>query len=84
MTGDRTPISVDDVWPDDVDEEEAVVVDWFVSEGATVAAGETLCTIQVEKVDIDVPAPIDGTLTTIEIGEEGLCGPGDVLGYVES
>ncbi|MFB6093437.1 MAG: biotin/lipoyl-containing protein [Halanaeroarchaeum sp.] len=83
MSGERTAVTVDDVWPAETDEEEAVVVDWFVAEGATVTAGETLCTVQVEKVDVDVPAPTDGTLVSIEVAEDGVCGPGDTLGVIE-
>lgn len=83
MSDDRVPIPVDSVWPDETDEEEAVVVDWFVSEGASVEEGTTLCTIQVEKVDIDVPAPTAGTLVEIAVDEDGVCAPGDVLGWLQ-
>ncbi|ALG81236.1 lipoyl domain-containing protein [Halanaeroarchaeum sulfurireducens] len=84
MSGDRTPVAVDDIWPEDTDPEEGVVVDWYVSEGASVEDGETLCTIQVEKVDIDVPAPVGGTLAEIVLHEEQVCGPGDTLAWIES
>lgn len=84
MSGDRTPVTVDAVWPDDTEDEEAIVVDWFASEGADVTAGETLCTIQVEKVDIDVPAPTDGTLDEIAVDEDQVCGPGDTLAWIVS
>ena len=84
MTGDRTPVAVDAVWPEDADDEEAVVVDWFVTEGANVDEGDTLCTIQVEKVDIDVPAPTGGTVVDIAFEEEQVCGPGDTLAWIEA
>lgn len=83
MSGDRTPVTVDAVWPEETDENEAVLVDWFVGEGASVAEGDTLCTIQVEKVDIDVPAPTDGTLVDVEVSEDQVCAPGDTLAWIE-
>ncbi|UWG46845.1 Pyruvate/2-oxoglutarate dehydrogenase complex, dihydrolipoamide acyltransferase (E2) component [Halanaeroarchaeum sp. HSR-CO] len=83
MSGERTAVTPDAVWPEDTDEAEAVLVDWFVTEGASVTEGETLCTIQVEKVDIDVPAPADGTLVEIGISEDQVCAPGDTLGWIE-
>ncbi|MFB6069532.1 MAG: lipoyl domain-containing protein [Halanaeroarchaeum sp.] len=82
MSGDRVRVTVDEVWPEETDEEEAVVVDWFVSEGASVEAGATLCTVQVEKVDIDVPAPAGGTVDEIVVEEDGVCGPGDTLAWI--
>ncbi|MFW6265457.1 MAG: biotin/lipoyl-containing protein [Halanaeroarchaeum sp.] len=83
MSGDRTAVTPDAVWPEDSDENEAVLVDWFVGEGAPVVEGDTLCTIQVEKVDIDVPAPTDGTLVEVSVGEDQVCAPGDTLGWIE-
>lgn len=82
MSGDRVAVSVDAVWPDETDEDEAVVVDWFVPEGADVDAGTTLCTIQVEKVDIDVPAPAAGSVDEIVVDEDEVCTPGDVLAWI--
>lgn len=82
MSGDRIAVAVDAVWPAEAEEDEAVVVDWFVEEGASVDAGTTLCTIQVEKVDIDVPAPAAGTVDEIAVDEDGVCAPGDVLAWI--
>ena len=84
MSGDRTPVAVDAVWPEDTDDEEAVVVDWFVTEGTSVDEGDTLCAIQVEKVDIDVPAPTSGTVVDIAFEEEQVCEPGDTLAWIEA
>ena len=68
------------VWPADaMDVDEAVVANWFVREGAVVSAGETLCEIQIEKVSIDVPAPVDGEVTVVRVGENETFTRGDVL-----
>ncbi|MFP8956666.1 lipoyl domain-containing protein [Natrialbaceae archaeon A-CW3] len=72
-------------WPDDAEEvDEAVVATWFVREGATVEAGDTLCEIQIEKVSVDVPAPATGTLETITVGENEEFRRGESLGRLET
>lgn len=79
---DRVAVTLD-VWPDDVDSEEGVVVNWFVREGADVAEGETLCEVQVEKVSVDVPAPVDGTLAEVVCAEDDEFERGDTLAWIE-
>jgi len=73
-----------DYWPvDAADVDEAVVANWFVREGATVEAGETLCEIQIEKVSVDVTAPENGTLAERVVPENGEFRRGDVLARIE-
>ena len=55
------------------------MITWFAREGREVSAGERLCEVQVEKVDVDVHAPAAGTLA--EIAREGR---GDALAWIES
>ena len=83
MTTDRIPVEVDAAWPEDTDEDEGVVVDWFVREGRELNEGDTLCEIQVEKVSVDVPAPASGTLVEILIGESEEFTRGDALGRID-
>ncbi|WP_336036338.1 lipoyl domain-containing protein [Halobacterium yunchengense] len=72
------------VWPEDADDvEEGVVANWFVREGASVEAGETVCEIQIEKVSVDVPAPAGGTLAERAVPENGEFRRGDALGTIE-
>lgn len=80
---DRVSIDVDEVWPDDVEEDVGIVVDWFVSDGSSVEAGDTLCEIQIEKVSLDISAPVDGTLAEIIVEEDGEFERGDALGWIE-
>ena len=82
MSGDRVPVDVDDIWPEDTDDDEGVVINWFVSEGSEVEEGDVLCEIQVEKVDADVPAPESGTVEGILVWEDGEFGRGDTLAYI--
>lgn len=78
----RVPIDATAVWPDDVDADEGVVANWFARAGRSVAAGETICEIQVEKVGADVPAPTAGTLDEIVVGEGEEFRRDQTLGWV--
>ena len=78
----RMPVTLS-VWPDDADSEEAVVVNWFTREGATVEEGASLCEVQVEKVSVDVLAPADGTLVEIVCDEDDEFRQGDTLAWLE-
>ncbi|AGB36738.1 lipoyl domain-containing protein [Natronococcus occultus] len=81
-TDDRVAVAASDAWPEDVEEEEGVVVNWFTREGRHVEEGEAICEIQVEKVSVDVPAPADGELVAVERDEDDEISSGDVLAYV--
>lgn len=83
MSGERVAIEVSAVWPTDVDQEEGVVIDWFVGEGASVDEGETICIVQVEKVDVDVPAPVAGELVEVVRDEDDEIDRDDTLGWIE-
>ncbi|MCE0505547.1 2-oxoglutarate dehydrogenase complex dihydrolipoyllysine-residue succinyltransferase [Roseivivax sp. GX 12232] len=49
---------------------EATVSTWFKKVGDSVAADETLCELETDKVSVEVPAPAAGTLSEIS-AEEG-------------
>lgn len=84
MSDGRVAIEVDAVWPEEAEEDEGVVVDWYVREGAEVEEGETICTVQIEKISVDVPAPAAGTLAEVSLAEDETFGRGDALGYIET
>lgn len=79
---DRVAVDSAAVWPDDADEDEGIVVNWFTREGNQVDEGDTLCEIQIEKVDVDVPAPADGTLDEIVLDEDAEFERGDTLAWI--
>jgi pyruvate/2-oxoglutarate dehydrogenase complex dihydrolipoamide acyltransferase (E2) component len=83
MTDDRVAIDTGEIWPADADEEEGYVANWFVPAGATVEAGDVLCEIQVEKVSIDVAAPVDGELVEVALPEDAEFRRGATLAYVQ-
>lgn len=72
MSPDSEYVAVDtaDVWPEDADEDEGIVINWFMAEGSHVEEGDSICELQVEKVSIDVPAPVTGTLDEIVLEED--------------
>ncbi|MFT4922187.1 MAG: pyruvate/2-oxoglutarate dehydrogenase complex dihydrolipoamide acyltransferase (E2) component [Haloarculaceae archaeon] len=79
---DHVAVTTDAVWPAEADAEEAVVINWFAREGTSVQTGETICEIQVEKVDVDVLAPVEGTLAEIVCGEDDEFVRGDTLAWI--
>ncbi|WIV68135.1 lipoyl domain-containing protein [Natrialbaceae archaeon AArc-T1-2] len=82
---DSIEIDATDVWPEDADDvDEGMVATWFAREGGGVDEGETICEIQVEKVSVDVPAPVSGTLEEILVGENEEFDRGDALGRIDS
>jgi len=84
MSGDDDRVAVTLAeWPDDADSDEGVVVNWFVREGATVEASQSLCEVQIEKVSVDVLAPVDGTLVEVVRGEDDEFERGDTLAWME-
>jgi pyruvate/2-oxoglutarate dehydrogenase complex dihydrolipoamide acyltransferase (E2) component len=83
MSENRIAIEADDHWPGDTDDDEGVVVDWFVRERAAVDEGDTLCEIQVEKASADVLAPVQGILDEIVVEEDGEFTRDDTLAWIQ-
>lgn len=48
---------------------EATIIKWLVEEGQSVEADEPIVEIATDKVDSEVPAPEDGVITKIMVGE---------------
>jgi pyruvate/2-oxoglutarate dehydrogenase complex dihydrolipoamide acyltransferase (E2) component len=83
MSDERVPVEIASVWPTDVeDAERGVVVHWFVRHGKHVEEGETICEIQVEKVSIDVPAPVTGELDEIVLAKNHEFDRDDTLAWI--
>jgi len=56
--------------------EEGMIGEWLVAEGATVAEGDPICSIEIEKLTNEVTAPVAGVLRKILLaaGENAPCG----------
>ena len=53
---------------------EATVATWFKKPGDAVAVDEMLCELETDKVTVEVPSPVEGTLEDIVASE------GDTVG----
>ena len=49
---------------------EGTILEWHVSEGDSVAEGDTVVEVSTDKVDAEVPAPASGTITKILVGPD--------------
>ncbi len=62
---------------------EATVATWFKKPGDAVAADEMLCELETDKVTVEVPAPVAGTLAEIVAAEGETVGVGALLARIE-
>lgn len=60
---------------------EGVVSTWFVDDGATVAAGQLLAEVMVEKASVEVPAPVAGAVHLL-VAEEEAVSQGAVIAQI--
>ena len=61
---------------------EATVSKWFKQVGDAIAADEPLVELETEKVTVEVPAPVGGTLEDISVAEGSDVAVGAVLGAI--
>src|SRR5215207_8107218 len=61
---------------------EGTVLEWHKAEGDSVSADETLVEISTDKVDAEVPAPIDGTVVKVHAAEGDTIHVGAVLAEI--
>ncbi len=80
--GSRVALDSADFWPADADQEEGLVLEWYVSEGSQVAEGDLLCEFQVEKIDVEVAAPTSGSVDEIVLEKDAELERGDTLAYL--
>jgi pyruvate/2-oxoglutarate dehydrogenase complex dihydrolipoamide acyltransferase (E2) component len=62
---------------------EGVVVTWIYQNGATVAAGQPIAEIMVEKAQLELVAPSSGRLTILAVPET-VIGRDQVVGRIET
>ncbi len=61
---------------------EGVVATWFVRTGEQVRAGQVIAEVMVDKVALDVEAPIDGTVTVL-VDEESTAKQGTAIARID-
>ena len=62
--------------------QEGTITKWFVKEGDTVQEDDILFEVATDKVDSEIPSPVDGIITKILFPENSLVPVGEVLAIV--
>ena len=55
----------------------------LVQPGASVASGDTLVILESMKMEIPVEAPVDGTISAVNVQEGGVVQEGDVIAVID-
>ena len=70
--------------PDIGDFKDVEVVEVLVSAGDTIAAEDALLTLETDKATMEIPAPCDGAIQTLEIRVGDRVNQGDLIGVVQA
>ena len=62
---------------------EATVVRWHRGEGEPVRQGELLLEVMTDKVNVELEAPVSGTLERISAGEDQVVKIGELLALIQ-
>ena len=62
---------------------EGVVSTWFVSQGQRVSEGQLLSEVQVDKVSVEVPAPVGGVIHLL-VAEDEAVNQGSPIATIDS
>ena len=64
--------------------QEGTITKWFVKEGDTVEEDDMLFEVATDKVDSEIPSPVDGVISKILHSEDSLVPVGEVVGYINT
>jgi 2-oxoglutarate dehydrogenase E2 component (dihydrolipoamide succinyltransferase) len=62
--------------------QEGTITKWFVKEGDTVQEDDILFEVATDKVDSEIPSPVDGVITKILYAENSLVPVGEILAVI--
>src|SRR5688500_4145951 len=62
---------------------EVQIGDWLKAEGEAVSRDEIIVKIETDKVTVDLPAPVAGTISQIKAKKGAMAQVGEVIGYLE-
>lgn len=65
-------------------QEEAILLAWKKSPGDRISAGEVMCEVATDKVDMDVEAPFDGTIVELVAAEQQTVPVGEPIALVQT
>lgn len=74
----------DSVWADVEEGTEALLQEWLVKEGATVAAGDVLGIAELVKTTHEILAPANGRVLALAVPAQETFGRGAVLARLEA
>lgn len=63
--------------------QEATITKWFVKEGDTIEEDDPVFEVATDKVDSEIPSPVDGVISKILFEEEALVPVGEVVAIVQ-
>jgi len=63
--------------------QEGTITKWFVKEGDTVEEDDMLFEVATDKVDSEIPSPVDGIITKIIFPEDSLVPVGEILATIK-
>ncbi len=64
--------------------QEGTITKWFVKEGDTVEEDDMLFEVATDKVDSEIPSPVDGVISKILHPEDSLVPVGEIVGYINT
>lgn len=62
---------------------EVVVIEWHVEVGAPITEGDALLTVQTDKVEVEVPSPMSGTVVEHLVAPDDEVSVGAAIAVVE-
>ena len=62
---------------------EGLITEWHFQEGDAVNEGDALLTVETEKVDTDIEAPVSGKLVGIRFAADDEVPVGEIIAYIE-
>jgi len=63
--------------------EEATITKWFKKEGDTIEEDDVLLEIATDKVDSEIPSPVEGVIKEIKFKEDDLVPVGEVIAIID-
>lgn len=63
---------------------EGTVLEWLVAEGADVSAGQPMLTVEMDKADSELPAPVAGTVVQLAVSEGETIDVGVLLAVIRT
>lgn len=64
--------------------EEGIMVAWFKNAGDELVAGEPVCEVTTDKVEMEVESPVDGVLSRIVASPEDVIKVGDPIAFIST